>query len=269
MNETALDRRGGRIVVALDASPYSFAALRTAAELAMLLDIELEGLFVEDINLLHLCGFPFGQEIGSYTATVRRLDNAAVERQLRTLAGVIQQSMSQVATRMPVRWNFQVRRGAVVAELLAAAQNASLLTLGRTGQVRRESLGSNARALVKQSQRPLLLLGRNSGLVYPLIAIYTGTAAAQRALEWMATLARYNLHPVRVIVVARPDAPRSLAELENEARTILGNHAIEFIPVRYGSVLMTLRAHNGGTLVLSSEQADLVAEHPGPTVIVP
>jgi nucleotide-binding universal stress UspA family protein len=269
MNEDTLDRRRERIVVALDASPYSLAALRTAAELAMLLDIELEGIFIEDINLLHLCGFPFGQEIGSYTATVRRVDNVGVERQLRALANVIQQSMSQVATRMPVRWSFNVRRGAVVRELLEATQNAHLLSLGRSGQVRRQSLGSTARALVQQSQRPLLLLGISGGLVYPLVAIYTGTAATKRALEWMATLARYNTQPVRVLVVARPDASRSLAELQDEASAILGNHAAEFIPVRYGNVLMTLRAYDGGTLVLSSEQADLAAEHPGPTVIVP
>jgi hypothetical protein len=72
-----------------------------------------------------------------------------------------------------------------------------------------------------------------------------------------------------VIVVARPDSPRTLEQLESDAHDILGDHAVEFIPVRYGDVLMTLRAHNGGTLVLSSDQADLLSEHPGPTVVVP
>ena len=55
--------QANRILVALDASPQSEAALRAAAELAALLEAELEGLFVEDINLLHLCGLPFGREI--------------------------------------------------------------------------------------------------------------------------------------------------------------------------------------------------------------
>lgn len=258
-----------RIVVALDASSYSLAALRAAAELAELLDIELEGLFIEDINLLYLCGFPFTQEIGSYTAQARRLEDVVVERQLRTLATRIHQAMNRIVLKSPVRWTFHVRRGSVVNELLAAAQNADILSIGRSGQVRRTSLGSTARALVQNSQRPVLLLDQDGGLVYPLIAIYTGSATSRRVLQWLTTLAQRSDHPVRVLLVVRPDIERTVAELEAEARAILGSLPAEFIVVRYGNVLMTLRAHNSGTLVLPSEYAELVAEHTGPTIIVP
>jgi nucleotide-binding universal stress UspA family protein len=41
-----------RILVALDASPHSFAALEAAAHLAAHLEAELFGLYVEDENLL-------------------------------------------------------------------------------------------------------------------------------------------------------------------------------------------------------------------------
>ena len=269
MNQSGLERRNGRIVVALDASPDSIAALRAAAEIAALLDIELEGLFVEDINLVHLCGFPFGQEVGSYTAAVRRLDNAALERQFRTIEVAIRRSMSQVATRLPVRWTFHVRRGPIVSELLTAAQDAALLSLGRSGQIRSRTLGSTASALVQKSQQPLLLLGREGGLVFPLIAIYTGSSASQRALQWLASLARHDSRPVRVIVVARPDAPQTVEQLETDVQQILGDQAVEFIPVRYGDVLMTLRSLSGGTLIISSDHAELLVEHSGPTVIVP
>jgi nucleotide-binding universal stress UspA family protein len=245
------------------------AALRTAAEVAALLDIDLEGLFVEDINLLYLCEFPFNQEIGSYTGKPRRLENAALERQLHTVATMIHHSISQVALDTPVRWSFQVRRGSVVNELLAATKDADLLSIGRSGQVRRNTLGSTARALLQKSQRPLLLLGTEGGLVYPLIAVYTGSAASQRALQWLATLNHHTHRTVRVLLVARPDSQHTVAELERETRDILGNVTAEFIPVRYGNVLMTLRAYDGGTLVLPSEQAELVAEHTGPTIIVP
>ena len=59
------------------------------------------------------------------------------------------------------------------------------------------------------------------------------------------------------------------AQFDQEARAILGVLPAEFIVLRYGNVLMTLRAYNGGTLVLPSEYADLVGEHTGPTIIVP
>ena len=261
-----------RIVVALDASSYSLAALRAAIELAALLDVEVEGLFVEDINLLYLCGFPFNQEIGSYTATSRRLENALLERQLRTLATSIQASIEKSMDRVlraPVRWTFHVRRGSVVNELLAAAQHADILSIGRSGQVRRRTLGSTARALVQRSQRPVLLLDAEGGLVYPLFAIYTGSDTSQRVLHWLTTLARHTDHPVRIFLVVRPDIARTVEQLEREARAILGELPAEFLVVRFGNVLMTLRAHDGGTLVLPSEFADLVAEHTGPTIIVP
>ncbi|MCC6457413.1 MAG: universal stress protein [Caldilineaceae bacterium] len=269
MNEATPQRQSRRIVVALDASSYSLAALRAAAEVAALLDVDLEGLFIEDINILRLCGYPFTQEIGSYTGASRHLENAAVERQLRTLAAVIQQAMSQVALKTPVRWSLQVRRGPVIDELLAAAQDADLMSLGRSGQGRRNTLGSTASALVQKSQRPLLLLGKDGALVDPLTAVYTGSTTSQRALQWLATLTQYNPRPVRVILVVRPDMPRAIPELEAEARAILGDLPVEFFTVRYGNVLMTLHAHNGGTLVLPNEYTALVAEHPGPIILVP
>jgi nucleotide-binding universal stress UspA family protein len=269
VNESTLKPQSRRIVVALDASSYSQAALRAAAEVAALLDIDLEGLFVEDINLLYLCGFPFNQEIGSYTATARRMENAIVERQLRTQASLIQQSINRIVLKTPIRWTFQVRRGSVVNELLTAAQDAELLSIGRSGQVRRTSLGSTARALVKSSRRPVLLLGEDGQLVYPLIAIYTGSETSTRVLQWIASFTRHSPRRVRVMLVVRPDIPRPIEELEVEARALLGDLPVDFIRVRYGNLLMTLRAHNSGTLVLPSEYADLVTEHTGPTIIVP
>ena len=60
------EEQSERIVVALDASPNSVAALRAGAELASLLGVDLEGLFVEDIDLVRLCGLPYRQEVGSF-----------------------------------------------------------------------------------------------------------------------------------------------------------------------------------------------------------
>ncbi|MGD9028912.1 MAG: universal stress protein, partial [Anaerolineae bacterium] len=52
-----------RILIALDASSHSIAALRAAARLASSLEAELHGLFVEDINLLRAAGLPMAREL--------------------------------------------------------------------------------------------------------------------------------------------------------------------------------------------------------------
>jgi nucleotide-binding universal stress UspA family protein len=254
----------------LDASPQSVAALRAAAELAALMEAELEGLFIEDINLLHLCGLPFSHEIGSYTAKRRQLDNRGLERQLRAVATTIQRAMTQVTTQKPVRWHFQVRRGSVVSELLAAAQNAALVSVGRAGRVRRRTLGSTARSLVEQSRQPLLILGEDNRLVYPLIVVFTGTPAAERALLFAARLAQRSRSGLRVLLWPRDEADAGLAELEAQARARAGAVALTVVPVRHdGSVLAALRSQGGGTLVLPGEQSALVAEHTGPVLLVP
>ncbi|MCB0182612.1 MAG: universal stress protein, partial [Caldilineaceae bacterium] len=48
----AVDTLPERILVALDASPHSLAALRAAAKLAATVHAELHGLFIEDDRLL-------------------------------------------------------------------------------------------------------------------------------------------------------------------------------------------------------------------------
>jgi nucleotide-binding universal stress UspA family protein len=272
MNEALLPERTERIVVALDASPQSVAALKAAVELAALMEAELEGLFIEDINLLNLCNLPFGREIGSYTASMRRLDNAGMERQLRVLAAAIQQAMARAAAQTSVRWHFEVRRGPVVPELLAAAQSAALLSLGRAGQVRRKSLGSTAQSIVSKSDRPLLILGEGSGLEYPLTVVYTGSPASQRALNLALRLARNDRHALRVLVWAGEQDDIDLVQLQTEAEGLLEAahaHATFHTMRRAATLLATLRTRDGGTLVLPGEHAALLSEHSGPALLVP
>lgn len=274
MNERPSEERPARILVAIDASPQSLAALHAALELASDLDAEVDTLFVEDINLIHLCGLPFGREIGSYTGMVRRLESNAIESQLRAQAGHIERSITTATAHSPIRWTFRVSRGAVVDELLAAADRAAILSLGRAGQMRRRSLGSTAQALVRQSRRPLLILGETGSFARPLTAVFTGSPASERALRWIAGITQHHPQPVRVLVLPAPDTPReemaaAVESLQARARAILGETRIQFIPVRHGAVLATLHANNGGTLVLPGEYAALLADHVGPTVLVP
>ncbi len=289
MSEPRLPGRSERIVVALDASPQSERALRAAVELAALLDAELEGLFVEDINLLHLCGLPFGSEIGSYTAERRSITSASMERQLRALATANERAIRRAAARRAVRWNFHVRRGSVVDELLGAAKGAALMSVGRAGGAGRRGIGSTVWSLVGRSQQPLLIAGERGGLELPLTVLYTGTPAAGRALELALRLARVRPGRLRVVVwpggePVRPDPARGepaggypargVAELEEEVRRLTeawagpGGGALEVLrPERVAHLSTALRRLGGGTLVLPGEQAALVPER-GPAVLL-
>ncbi len=192
MNEPEVELAIQRILVALDASPHSLAALEAAAELAATLRAELMGLFVEDVNLLRLAELPFAREVCSYSATPRRLDSQHVERELRAQAGRARQALAATAERVQVRWSFRVTRGPVTSEVLAAAAEADLVSMGKagwslTGQRR---LGSTARAVLSQTSGPALVLRQGARLRGPVLVVYDGSAVARKALAAAVQIAR-------------------------------------------------------------------------------
>ncbi len=70
-----------RILVALDASSDSRAAVEAAVNLAARFNAELTGIYVEDENLLRLADLPFVQEVGHFSATCRHINHVDLERQ--------------------------------------------------------------------------------------------------------------------------------------------------------------------------------------------
>lgn len=285
------ETRTARIVVALDTSRQSLAALEEAAFLAALMQAELESLFVEDINLLHLCGFPFCNQIGSYTATPRRVDNRAMERQLRGLANRLRAETARIAQQARVPWQFRVRRGAVAAELLEAAESALFLSLGRAGVSRRKPLGSIAQAVMTQATRPILMLGEGQKSEPPLIVVYTGDAASRRGLELALRLAPRFAHKLYVWVQpSAEDNALHAAALQEDVRSLLAQNQADYartheqslqaeiVPIATpGALSARLQGVDADlaqkmsqrTVILPNSLAHLVAHHAGPTILVP
>lgn len=258
-----------RILVALDASPHSQVALRAAARVAAALQAELQGLFVEDANLFHLCNSPFCREVGLRTAVVRQLESHTVERQLRVLAAEMRRALARVAGEAQVRWSFQVARGAVEQELLAAAEHAAVLSLGRAGWLAGAQLGSTTRTLVQRTMRPLLILGNRDGLTHPLTVLYNGSASADRALTLAVRLAQQNSHTLAVLLVG-PET--ELSGWQEQLRALLQAQQVQpaFTTIRsaddLGSVLHYLK---NNTYILPLDYADVLALVDGPVLLVP
>jgi hypothetical protein len=81
------EARSDRVVaVAFDTSARGQAALEAAVRLAAATRAQLQGLFVEDEDLLRLAGLPFAREIDCLSASLRQLHAATMERALRTAA---------------------------------------------------------------------------------------------------------------------------------------------------------------------------------------
>jgi nucleotide-binding universal stress UspA family protein len=265
MNEHELEPTIRRILVALDASLHSLAALEAASELADALKAELVGIFVEDVNLLHLAGLPFAREVRYLSGVDRPLDSPSMERELRIQAEQVRQTLAGVARRRQIQWSFRVVRGQVTTELLTAAQEADLLALGRASWAltRRVRLGTTARAVVAQAPRPVLLLQHGHAICPPVQLVYDGSPAARRALATAARMALITGGHLTVMVVA--DALEVAQRLQEEIDGHLQGQQIEghyrqLVKPRAAELAQALYMAGGGTLVISADNPILEGE---------
>jgi hypothetical protein len=119
-----------RVIVALGGAEPASALLQAAGDLLRGTQAELAGLFVEDLELLRLAALPFTREIGLASGTVRPLDVPDVERAFKRQAEQVRRLLVQTAAALELPWSFQVARGSLLDEVLAAATLADLTIVG-------------------------------------------------------------------------------------------------------------------------------------------
>jgi hypothetical protein len=158
----------GRIVVGLDLRERRNARLHALAKLAEQMQAELIGLFVEDIELLHLAALPFALEVGFPSAARRELDVERLTRSFEAHANELRRACDAVFGSTTVSWSFRVARGARAEQLLSAAIEADAPTLlippgtdpcAEATVVSRSDLTEESlRALLESTPRPILIL---------------------------------------------------------------------------------------------------------------
>ncbi|MDX1688811.1 MAG: universal stress protein [Candidatus Promineifilaceae bacterium] len=244
-----------RILVALDTSTHSMAALQAAANLAATLQAELRGLFVEDVNLLRLAALPFAREVRWTTASRRTLDEEEMERELQLRASQARRALAYAAEQAEAEWSFRVVRGVVSKEVLEAALDADLLSLGRASRTRasRVPLGSTARAAAGKAPGAVLLARMGADLEQPIIVTYDGSPPAERALAAAARMSQANGSNLIVLIMADPDEAPQLAEEAHDYLEPRVPHA-EYRNLSSGQELvLAVERETFGLLILGGE----------------
>lgn len=245
-----------RILVALDASPHSRAALDAAVRLATTFEGEIEGLFIEDETLLRTAQLPFAKEVRAHTAPPKRLSDERMQRQLRYQAEYAEYALQQAAEKADVAYAFRTTQGDVTQELMRAAAEVDLLVLGKTSTASsRRRLGTTSQALLSDAPSPVLVLRKTMSARQPLLVYYDGSEGGETALAFAMQLSRRGEgYPIDVLLPAHDEADTD--QLRDQLRR---RHPHGDIPVRTHSLsqaeihrLSAFVQQNGGLVILPS-----------------
>jgi nucleotide-binding universal stress UspA family protein len=243
-----------RVAVALDASLQSSQAMQAAAELAASLQAELEGIFIEDINLIRLAELPFTREIRPTSMTEETVNLQRMEQELRSLARQEQQKLERVAREKGISCSFRVRRGQIKTELMEAVTEVDVLTLCRPGYVsekfRRQTIGYTLRAAAFPRQQ-----------ARPSVSVIFGSARNEkRALMAAARFADRLDMDISVLVTGDSDAETD--DLRREANTLLESQTqrVNYIRLSENQVseLVTATASSNSRVLLINSNNSLV-----------
>lgn len=265
MNKSEKELIIRRILVALDASTHSLAALEAAADLAASLHAELIGLFVEDENLLHFAGLPFAHEVRSPSATSQPMSSEKMEQQLRLQAAQARRALEAAAVRVDVKWSFQIVRGQVTASVLAAALDADLLAMGRVSRPlsSHSRLGSTARAASAKTEHSVLFMQQGRDLNYPVLVTYDGTPPARQALVTAVKMAQASGDDLSVLLLheTREEAETTKEEISDWLEQRGLSAEFHWLPQATVNTLATIvQAAENCVLVLGGDNPLLKAE---------
>ena len=257
--ETAKVRR---IVMALDTASSVLPAIEAAAGLALGLNAELAGLFIEDERLLRFAGLPFAREFGFASARARQLAPASVEHALRAQAEQLRRLLAATAERLSFAWTLEVVRGEVPRSVLTCAGASDLLVLGRS-----EYAWPGASRRIDPAQRFPALARR------AVAVVFDGSVTALRALSIGSTLAGVTSSALTVLI------PVTGTETFNDLRQRAAQHLEGRTSPSYfylpdsapGSIIRTARSRHFGVLLWPGRIEDLtpaqLSELPCPVVV--
>lgn len=182
---------GSRMLVAFDHAAMGSTVLRSAVRLAEMLRAELQGLFIEDINLINMAGLPFSREVVSGTGVMRSVDSISIRRTLRLQAEHIRHNLLMLSGEAQVQCSFSTICSERISEIYSAMERVDVvMTAGETA--RQEAAGNN------------------------IVTVFADAMLDAQTLITAQQLAAQNHCPLRVIVPAAGGN-----ELEQQALQLL------------------------------------------------
>lgn len=213
-----------RIVVSLDASENSVVLLQTVATWAAHWRAQLAGVFIEDVNLLHLSGFTFAREFSATFARERAITGDDIERRWRAHAAQARRTLQHAAGASGVEATFDVVRGSLESGVFGGVQHHDLVVMTDATTWRDANcIGCAVRRTALSSPSSVLLAGSVTATrTAPVVCLFDHSAGRTSALQLAAQIADIERRPLDVVLVG--DEP-TCTKLEIEVAMALEEFA--------------------------------------------
>jgi len=226
------------VLVALDSSHHSRAALETAALVAKLMKAELRGIFVREIEWMKISQLPSVDEINEVTGEISPIAKDSVLKQIQTLEKEIKEHFELISKRNKIRSSWESVEGVVNEKVLKAAKTADLITIGSKGRsyTKRNKLGKTAKAVIRQAGKPVLILQEGFKIGGVVIAVYDGSGKSSKSVKLAASLAEKNESQLKILDLTNDDSSSDRVVIDLKRLTDHADIKAEQMVVKYPNI---------------------------------
>lgn len=195
------------LLLAVDASPYAEAAVRYAGFFSTALRLPLSVIHVLDTRT---AGGAPALDAGLGDLTLESDFDASLSAVLQNRGEEIGASTEAQLGSLGVRAETEIAVGFPAAEILERADESTLIVLGQRGEEAAATgttkLGSVSERVVRRAEGAVLLVPETFTEPQRLLLGFDGSAGAEGALEYVASLARALSLPVHALNIHRHEA---------------------------------------------------------------
>ncbi|MBN2731659.1 MAG: universal stress protein [Balneolaceae bacterium] len=255
-NHTILVRK---ILVAVDTSAHSRAALEAAASLAKITEANIHGIFVQETHWRKVGRLPSVKAVNELTGKSHSLEKDTLEKQIEQLKKRLHRQLKFISQRSEISHSWETTSGPVADKILEAAKEADLITIGRSGRsfFRHKRLGSTAKAIIQQADKPVLVLKKGLRLGITITCIYDATEESQRGLRLALSLAEKNDTKLSILVMNNSEETSgkhqtSIGEMVDNAHIPISVSTMRRAGI--GQFIHTVNRQQSGLLIISRSQ---------------
>lgn len=171
------------ILVAIDSSAHSRAALEAAAALARTMEAGIRGMYVREERWTHISRLPSVTFVNTYTGQVLSFEDETLEDRVKLLKNRLREQLKRVSRIHQVQHSWHFTSGNVEEKILEASEDTDLITIGLKGlSAKRTSPGTSAKKIILEADKPVLILKEGLRLGGNITTVYDGSEASRKGI---------------------------------------------------------------------------------------